>query len=161
MENSPQEASMKSMFKMLGLAAFLGLGISAAQAGGYVGDEREFYQRSPDFHHNCFDNPRHPACRPKHRPHYQGQGFYVQPGIQLEFRFGNVHPQRRVYHPRPIIRKVRFCSNSNAVHKAQELGIRRIRAFAFQDYIVVKGRKRGHRVEVTFSRQPGCPVIQY
>jgi hypothetical protein len=160
MENSAQEASMKSMFKMLALAAFLGLGIGAAQAGGYDGDEREFYYRQPDFHHNCFDNPRHPACRPKPRPHYQHQGFYVQPGIHLEFQFGNVHP-RRHDHYRPIIRKVRFCSNSNAVHKAKRLGMHHIRAYAFQDYIVVKGKKRGHRVEVTFSRQPGCPVIQY
>ena len=152
---------MKSLFKMLGLAAFLGLGASAAQAGGYDGDEREFYHRQPDFHHNCFDNPRHPACRPKPHPHYQGQGFYVQPGIHLEFQFGDARPRYREYHPRPLIRKVRFCTNSKAVHKAQSLGIRHVRAYAFQDYIVVKGRKHGRRVEVTLSRQPGCPVIQY
>jgi hypothetical protein len=160
MANSAQEASMKSFFKMLGLAAFLGLGISAAQAGGYAGDEREFYHRQPDFHHNCFDNPRHPACRPRPRPHYREQGFYVQPGIHLEFQFGNVHP-RRHDHYRPIIRKVRFCSNSMAVGKARSMGIRSIRAYAYQDYVLVKGKKRGHRVEVTFSRQWGCPRIQY
>ena len=152
---------MKSILKMLGLAALLGLGVSAAQAGGYPGDEREFYYRLPDFHHNCFDNPRHPACRPKPRQHYQGQGFYVQPGIHLEFQFGNVQPRRHNYHPRPIIRKVKFCSNGMAVNKARALGIRHIRAYAYQDYIIVKGKKRGHRVEVTFSRQWGCPVIQY
>jgi hypothetical protein len=158
MENSPQEASMKSLFKMLGLAAFLGLGVSAAQAGGYAGDEREFYYRSPDFNHNCFDMPWHPACHP--RREHPRHGFDVQPGVHIELQFGNVHP-RRDYHPRPIIRHVRFCSNNSAVLKARGLGFRHIRAYAFQDYIVVKGTKRGHRVEVTLSRQPGCPVIQY
>jgi hypothetical protein len=150
---------MKSMFKMLGLAAVLGLGLSAAQAGGYAGDEREFYFRQPDFHHNCFDNPYHPAChlRREHPRH----GFYAQPGVHIELQFGNVHPRYREYHPRPLIRKVRFCSNSGAVHKAQALGLRHIRAYAFRDYIVVKGRKHGHRAEVILSRQPGCPVIQY
>ncbi len=154
---------MKTMFKMLGLAAFLGFGVSAAQAGGYAGDEREFYYRSPDFNHNCFDMPWHPACHPRPiaRPHPPRHGFYVQPGIQLEFQFGNVHPRYREYNPRPIVRKVRFCTNAKAVHKAQALGFHHIRAYSFQDYIVVKGKKHGRRVEVTLSRQPGCPVIQY
>ena len=150
---------MKSMLKMLGLAAFLGLGAGAAQAGGYPGDEHEFYYRQPDFNHNCFDMPWHPACHP--RREHPRQGFYVQPGVHIELQFGNVHPRYRDYHPRPMIRHVSFCSNSNAVHKAQALGIRKIRAYAFKDYIVVKGRKHGHRVELTLSRQPGCPVIQY
>ena len=148
---------MKSILKMLGLAAFLGLGVSAAQAGGYAGDEREFYYRQPNFNHNCFDNPRHPACNPRHpRP-----GIYVQPGIHLEFQFGNVHRRRHDYDRRPIVRKVRFCSNGMAVEKARSIGIRHIRAFAYRDHVVVRGKKRGHRVEVVMSRQWGCPIIDY
>ena len=150
---------MKSMFKMLGLAGFLGLGISAAQAGGYAGDEREFYQRQPDFHHNCFDNPRHPACNP--RPDLRRGGHYAQPGIQLEFRFGNVHPRRHDNDRLPIIRKVRFCSNIMAVDTARAMGIRNIRAYGYRDHILIKGTKRGHRVAVTLSRQWGCPAIDY
>ena len=150
---------MRTLFKMLGLAAFLSLGAGAAQAGGYIGDEREFYHRQPDFHHNCFDNPRHPACRPKPRPHYQGHGFYVQPGIHLELQFGNVHRRHDNY--RPIIRKVRFCSNGMAVDKARAIGIRHIRAYGYRDYVLIKGKKRGHRVELAVSRQWGCPIIGY
>lgn len=151
---------MKTMFKLLGLAAFLGLGVSAAQAGGgYPGDEREFYHRQPDFHHNCFDHPRHPACNP--RPHLPRHGYYVQPGVHIELQFGNVHTRRHDYHPRPIIRKVRHCSNSMAVDKARSMGIRHIRAYAYQDHILIKGTKRGHRVSVALSRQWGCPSIRY
>jgi hypothetical protein len=152
---------MKSLFKMIGLAAFLGLGVSAAQAGGgYPGDEREFYYRQPDFHHNCFDNPYHPACRPRPRPHYQG-GFYVQPGVHIELQFGNVHTRRYDYQPRPLIRKVRYCTNSMAVNTAHAMGIRNVRAYAYNDHILIKGTKRGHRVNVTLSRQWGCPAIDY
>jgi hypothetical protein len=159
MENPPKEASMKSILKMLGLAAFLGLGAGAAQAGGYPGDEHEFYFRQRDFNHNCFDMPWHPACHPqRERPRHD---VFIEPGVHFELQFGNVHPRHRDYDPRPIIRHVSFCSNSNAVHKAQKLGIHHIRAYAFQDYIVVKGTKHGRRVEVTLSRQPGCPVIDY
>jgi hypothetical protein len=159
MENSPQEASMKSILKMLGLAAFLGLGVSAAQAGGYPGDEHEFYYRQPDFNHNCFDMPWHPACHP--RPMHDDHVVFVRPGVHIELQFGNARPRYREYQPRPLIRHVRFCSNAGAVGKAQALGMHHIRAYAFRDYIVVKGRKHGHRVEVTLSREPGCPIIQY
>jgi hypothetical protein len=159
MENSAQEASMKSMLKILGLAAFLGLGAGAAQAGGYPGDEHEFYFRQPDFNHNCFDMPWHPACRPgREHPRHE---IFNEPGVHFELQFGDVRPLYREYRPRPMIQRVRFCSNASAVNKAQALGIHHIRAYAYQDYILVKGTKRGQRVEVTLSRQPGCPIIQY
>lgn len=152
---------MKSLFKMLSLAAFLGLGASAAQAGGDPGDEREFYYRQPDFYHNCFEKPWHPGCRPAVRPHNPRIGYYVQPGVHLELQFGNVHRRGYRDYDGPVIRKVRFCSNSMAVSKAHDMGIRNVRAYAYPDHILIKGTKRGHRVSVTLSRERGCPSIDY
>jgi hypothetical protein len=160
MENSAKEASMKSLFKALGLAAFLGLGVSAAQAGGgYPGDEREFYYRQPDFNHNCFDMPWHPACHPPRR--HPGHAILIQPGVHIELQFGDTHMRRYDYQPRPLIRKVRYCSNSMAVNKAHAMGIRNVRAYAYNDHILIKGTKHGDRVAVTLSRQWGCPSIDY
>jgi hypothetical protein len=161
MENSAKEASMKSLFKMLGLAAFLGLGAGAAQAGGgYPGDEHDFYYRQPDFNHNCFDMPWHPACHP--RPRHDGHVVFVRPGVQIELQFGDRHMRHYDdYQPRPIIRQVRYCSNSMAVRTAQAMGIHNVRAYAYNDHVLIKGTKHGHRVAVTLSREWGCPAIDY
>lgn len=87
------------------------------------------------------------GLRPPPRPR---GGF----GLYLDDDFPD--PQERL-----IIRRARFCTNDMAVNKALALGIRKIRAYAYPDYVVVKGRRHGHRVEVVFSRARGCPVIQY
>ena len=157
---------MKFLVKLLGIAAILGLSLGAAQAGGNAGgnNEREHYYRAPGFHHDCFSQPHHPGCfkRPMKRLHHPRHGSYVQPGIHFEFRFGNVHPRRHYDdYPRQVIRKARFCSNSMAVNKAQAMGVRHIRAYAYRDHILIKGKKRGHRVNIAFSRQWGCPVIDW
>lgn len=53
------------------------------------------------------------------------------------------------------------CSEGRALRKAERMGIRRARiADAGRRTIDVRGRDRyGDRIQVTFGRQPSCPVL--
>ena len=147
---------MKSNLKLFGIAAIIAIAgsILPAQARSLFDGERHmigsFGQYDCDYG-NCMQ-PQHP----QHRRH----GGYIEPGFSFEFQFGNVYP-RHEYYRRPMIQRVRFCTNDMAVHKARSLGIHRIRAYAYPDYILIKGKARGHHVEVSFSRARGCPVLSY
>ncbi len=152
---------MRFFSKLAAIAAVIGLtlgfGSISAQAGSYV---------------KC-GHPGGVHCGPRIGHHPRGHVFqghpryHGGPRIGFEFRFGNVHPRHdyyrplHVYRPVPVIRKVRFCSNDMAVHKARAHGVRHIRAYAYHDHIVIKGRKHGHRVQMIFARARGCPVIRY
>lgn len=150
-----------NFFSKLAAAALL---IAASVGFSSVSAQAASYSR-------C-ENPGTLHCPPpvgKHpRPHgFNPHHWHGGSGIGFEFRFGNVDPRYdyyrpyRIYRPVPVIRKVRFCSNDAAIHKARSLGIRHIRAIAYHDHIVIKGRKHGHRVHLAIARARGCPIIRY
>jgi hypothetical protein len=66
--------------------------------------------------------------------------------------------QRYVYQP-----VSRGCTTGRALRKADRMGIDRPRIVsAGRRTIEIRGRDEdGDRVYVTFSRQPGCPVLDY
>ncbi|HEY6632508.1 MAG TPA: hypothetical protein VIZ90_13725 [Rhizobiaceae bacterium] len=63
--------------------------------------------------------------------------------------------RREYYDERPR------CSEGRALRKAERMGIRRARiADVGRRTIDVRGRDRfGERIQVTFGRQPSCPVL--
>jgi hypothetical protein len=145
---------MKLFSKIAAIAALIGLSLGfgsvSAQASSYV----------------ACGHPGSVRCGPliRHHPRvhdFHGHRFHGGP------RFGNVHPRHHyyrphhIYRPVPVIRKVRFCSNDAAVHKARALGVRHIRAYSYHDHVVIKGTKRGHGVHLAFARARGCPIIRY
>ena len=68
--------------------------------------------------------------------------------------------ESRDYVDRPVMRG---CTQGRALNKAERMGIRRARIVDVdRRTIEVRGRARdGERVYVTFSRQRGCPVLDY
>jgi hypothetical protein len=86
-------------------------------------------------------------------------------GPQLRLReacdpeFDNCYESRH-YVDQPV---VRGCTEGRALDKADRMGIDRARIVsAGRRTIEVRGRNNyGERVYVTFSRRPGCPVLDY
>ncbi|MET0940655.1 MAG: hypothetical protein ABWY13_04755 [Mesorhizobium sp.] len=68
--------------------------------------------------------------------------------------------ERQDFVDRPV---ARGCSEGRALNKAQRMGINRARIVsAGRRTIEVRGRTPdGDRAYVTFSRRPGCPVLEY
>lgn len=158
---------MKTLLLSLGVAAFASLAPLPASAGDTpYGDDGLLPAGGPVM---CpMSDPRCVPPHPPRGPEPFDPGFHPGgPGLghhrhhdgRFEFGlyFGDAYPR----HPGYVIRKARYCTNDMAIGKARAFGIRSIRAYAYPDYILIKGKKRGHRVEVTFSRQWGCPAIQY
>lgn len=61
----------------------------------------------------------------------------------------------------PVRHVVRACTVDRASQKARNMGIRHQTIFKSPYTIKVVGNKHGHRVQVTFGRDPGCPIIRY
>lgn len=54
------------------------------------------------------------------------------------------------------------CSERDALRKADRMGIHRTYVRDSNRHVIsVGGRKRGHRVAITFSRAPNCPVVAW
>lgn len=162
---------MKSLLKIFGLAAIVGFGIAGSAAKASSVYDGPVYAGGPGMGGYCVEMPGDPRCGPPRpmpgfdpmmpRPgmHHRHHNGFIQPGFSLEFQFGNVYPQD--HYRRKMIQKIRYCTNDMAVNKAHALGIHRIHAYAYPDYILIKGKKHGHRVEVALSRSRGCPIINY
>ncbi len=110
-----------------------------------------------------------PVTADAHRRHNSGNGV----GIEFYFGGSNGHShwrRDRRHNPHWGHGKrwkkrhgvVRRCSVKRALNKAYRMGVNnpRVRR-ANQNVIKIKGRSRGHRVRIVFSRAPGCPVIRY
>lgn len=151
---------MALFLKTIIVSALIGLGVGSmpSNAKELGGEERDYRNGNPAIH--CGHN----RCRPndgdwghndwpRHNwPRHHGWG--IHPGVGFGLYFGDDYPRR-------IIRPARFCSDGMAVSKARSIGIRNIRAYAYRDHVLIKGTKRGHRVQVAFSRSYGCPTIRY
>jgi hypothetical protein len=61
----------------------------------------------------------------------------------------------------PVRPVMRACSVERASQKARNMGIRHQTIFKSPYTIKVVGTSHGNRVQVTFARDPGCPVIRY
>jgi hypothetical protein len=146
---------MRFFSKLAAAAAFIGLAIGfgsvSARADSYAACGRPgFMPCGPFIGH-------HPGP-----PVFRGHpGYHHGSRIGFEFRFGNVRPDYDYYRPPYVYRQVRFCSNDMAIGKARAYGVRHIRAYAYNDHILIKGSKHGHRVQLAFARARGCPIIGY
>ena len=103
----------------------------------------------------------------------QADSLYLAFGDRQDSRFGvYLGDSSRTHYPRERGRRAdetwdggwrgRRCSPERALDKASAFGVRRARI----DYVTprrigVIGRQHGDRVELTFARAPGCPVIGY
>lgn len=99
---------------------------------------------------SAHDRPHHP--RP-HHGHHSGFSF----GIVI----GDPYRDDRYWDPYPVRPLIRGCSVDRASAKARNLGIRHQTIFKSPHTLKVVGTKHGHRVAVTFARQPGCPIVRY
>jgi hypothetical protein len=89
-----------------------------------------------------------------HHIHRGHSGFSF--GIVIGDSYG--HPFWDDYPVRPIIRG---CTVERASLKARSFGIRHQSIFKSHNIIKVVGIKHGFRAQISFARQPGCPVITY
>ncbi len=82
---------------------------------------------------------------PQYEPRRPRDGFSVT--------FGTRDPYRRHRE------RVRYCTTDDALDKAEEFGLYRLRVIsAGERSIKIRGRKDGERVTIRFSRAPGCPI---
>jgi hypothetical protein len=152
---------MTSLLKTLTLSIALaaGFGASSASADKLVGGQGNFVIKNGQ--HPCGPSDAPGRCRPPSGHGQWGQGDWprhhgwnVHPGIGFGLYFGNVHP-------RHVIRPARFCTNGMAINKAASMGIHKIRAYSYRSHVLIKGIKRGQRIQVSFAREYGCPTIRY
>jgi hypothetical protein len=67
----------------------------------------------------------------------------------------------RDYHWRAHSGAVRFCTAGHALDKATRMGVRRARVnFENRSVIGVRGHDRHGRIQLTFARVPGCPLVR-
>ncbi len=154
---------MTSLIKTISVAVLLlfGIGSFSASAQRLSGGEGEYLNRGRIL--DCGPSDTHYRCGSRVLPRHwrnHGGGWSANPGIGLGLYFGDVYPRHHIY-PRRIIRPVRLCTTQMAVNKARSMGIRHVRAYSYDDHILIKGKKRGHRVQVAFARARGCPAIYY
>jgi hypothetical protein len=147
---------MAPFLKTIIFSALIGLGLSSmpSSAKELGGEQRDYRNGNSTIH--CGHN----RCRPhdgdwgQHNWPRPRHGWNVHPGVGFGLYFGDNYPRR-------VIRPARFCSDGMAVSKARSIGIRNIKAYAYRDHVLIKGTKRGHRIQVAFSRSYGCPTIRY
>ncbi len=88
---------------------------------------------------------------PHHPPHHHNGNSGFSFGIVIGDPAWN-------HHVRPVMRG---CTVERASIKARNMGIRHQSIFKSPYTIKVVGVKRGHRAQVTFAREIGCPVVRY
>ena len=81
-----------------------------------------------------------------------GVGIHIGDHDRVDYRKRHRHHRRHF----------RACTSNRAVNKAERYGVRRARVVDVgRRTITVSGRKHGHRVRITFSRAPNCPVVRW
>lgn len=88
--------------------------------------------------------------RPRHHDRHSGWSV----GITIGDPYFDPYEVR---HVRPVHRG---CTVERASEKARHYGIRHQRIYKSDWTIRVAGIKHGHRAQITFARERGCPVIR-
>ncbi|MGB8817821.1 MAG: hypothetical protein WCC66_07855 [Rhizobiaceae bacterium] len=92
--------------------------------------------------------------RPRHHDRHSGWSVGITIGDPFYDPYFDPYEMR---HVRPV---ARGCTVERASDKARHYGIRHQRIYKSDWTIKVKGIKHGHRAQITFAREPGCPVIR-
>ena len=160
---------MKKFLKIAGLASLIGISALTGAAYALERGEPGYCQTNPDDAW-CDRLPLPDggaALQPPPPPPpavHPNDGLRKKPRVDFDLYIGDGGPRDfrdDDYRERPLLRKVRFCTNSMAINKARRLGVRSIRAYAYSDYVLIKGRQDGRRVEVAIGRHRSCPILDY
>jgi hypothetical protein len=161
---------MKKFLKIAGLAYLIGISAFTGAAYALERGEPGYCQAFPDDAW-CVRLPLpdggaalQPPAPPPPPAVHPNDVLRTKPRVDFDVYIGD--GDRRDFRDdereeRPLVRRVRFCTNTMAINKARRLGVRSIRAYAYPDYVLIKGRQGGNRVEVAFGRHRTCPILDY